>query len=43
MSECGQGHEVVKYMWKRLWLKFPGLTYCRSGSEKRYDYPKQDL
>ena len=26
MSGCGQGHELVKDMWKELWLKFPGLV-----------------
>ena len=30
MSGCGQGRELVKDMWKKLWLKFPGLTYSRS-------------
>ena len=39
MSGCGQGHELVKDMWKELWLKFPGLTHSRSGNtgEKRRD------
>ena len=32
MSGCGQGHELVKDMWKELWLKFPGLTHSRSGN-----------
>ena len=31
MSGCGQGHELVKDMWKKLWLKFAGLTHSRSG------------
>ena len=26
MSGCGQGHELVKDMLKKLWLKFAGLT-----------------
>ena len=30
MSGCGQGHKFVKDMWKKLWLKFPGLTHSRS-------------
>ena len=29
MSGCGQGHELVKEMWKKLWLKSPGLTHSR--------------
>ena len=39
MSGCGQGHELIKDMWKKLWLKFPGLTRSRSGNagEKRCD------
>ena len=27
MSECGYSHELVKDLWKKLWLKFPGLTH----------------
>ena len=36
MCGCGQGHELVKDMWKE---QFPGLTHSRSGNtgEKRYD------
>ena len=30
MSGCGQGHELVRDIWKKLWLKFPGLTHSRS-------------
>ena len=39
MSGCGQGPELVKVTWKKLWFKFPGLTHSRSGntSEKRCD------
>ena len=40
MSGCGQGHELVKdTWWKKLWLKFSGLTHSRSGNtgEKRRD------
>ena len=39
MSGCGQSHELVKDMWKKLWLKFPGLTHSRSGhtGQKRCD------
>ena len=42
MSGCGQGHELVKDMWK--WFKFPGLTRSRNGNtgEKRGDQPKRD-
>ena len=25
-------HELVKDMWKKLWLKFPELTHSRSGN-----------
>ena len=32
MSGCGQGHELVKDMWKKLWLKFTELTHSRSGN-----------
>ena len=32
MSGCGQGHELVKDMWKKLWLKFPGLMRSRNGN-----------
>ena len=32
MSGCGQGHELVKNMWKKLWLQFQGLTHSRSGN-----------
>ena len=39
MGGCSQGHELVKDMWKKLWLKFSGLTHSRSGNagEKRCD------
>ena len=30
VSGCGQGCELVKDMWKKLWLKFAGLTHSRS-------------
>ena len=29
MSRC---HELVKDMWNKLWLKFPGLTHSKSGN-----------
>ena len=32
MTGCGQSHELVKDMWKKLWLKFPGLTHSKSGN-----------
>ena len=32
MSGCGQGHELVKNMLKKLWLKFPELTHSTSGN-----------
>ena len=39
MSGCSQGHELVKNMWKKLWLKVPGLTRSRSRNtgDKRCD------
>ena len=33
MSGCGQGHELVKDMLKKLWLKFAGLTTSRSENK----------
>ena len=32
MSGCAQGPELVKDMWKKLWVKFPWLTHSRSGN-----------
>ena len=32
MIGCGQGYELVKDMWKKLWLTFPGLIHSRSGN-----------
>ena len=45
MSRCGQGHELVKDMLKKLWLKSVGLTHNRSVNtgEKMCDLSKQDL
>ena len=45
MSGCGQVHELVKDMLKKLWLKFPGLTHSRSSNtgQKSCDNSIQDL
>ena len=32
MSGCGQGNELVKQLWNKLWFRFPGLTPSRSGN-----------
>ena len=42
MSGCGQSHELVKDMWKKLWFKFPRLTRSTNGNtgEKRCDSNK---
>ena len=39
MSGCGQGHELLKDLWKKLWIKFLALTHSKSGNtgEKRCD------